>query len=120
MPDRPLTLKVEFTPEFKKNIQRLAKKYRNIRLDIESAIVELQKGNILGDRLSGFDSKTYIYKLRIKNSNIQKGKNAGYRLVYLLESNTIILLLTVYSKSEKEDISVNEIEEIIKNFDTIH
>ncbi|WP_365672290.1 hypothetical protein [Okeania sp. SIO3I5] len=43
--------------------------------------------------------------MRIKNSNIQKGKSSGYRLIYQVESETSVLLLTIYSKTEREDIS---------------
>jgi mRNA-degrading endonuclease RelE of RelBE toxin-antitoxin system len=58
----------------------------------------------------------YIYKVRIKNSNIKKGKSAGYRLIYLLESATSILLLTIYSKTEQEDITVNDINSILQEY----
>ena len=68
------------------------------------------------DRLTGFGSETYVYKLRVKNSNIQKEKSAGYRLIYLLESETSILLLTIYSKAEKEDVTVNDINSILGEY----
>lgn len=109
-------ISIDLTPEYKKNLKELAKKYKKIRSDTEPIILELQKGNFLGDCLTGFESKIYIYKARVKNSNIQKGENAGYRLVYLSESKTSILLLTIYSKSEKEDISINEINLILDNY----
>jgi mRNA-degrading endonuclease RelE of RelBE toxin-antitoxin system len=54
--------------------------------------------------------------VRIRNSNIQKGKSAGYRLIYQVESPTSILLLTIYSKSDREDIGVNEIQDILADF----
>jgi mRNA-degrading endonuclease RelE of RelBE toxin-antitoxin system len=57
-----------------------------------------------------------VYKLRVRNSNIQKGKSAGYRLIYQVESLTNVLLLTIYSKSDREDINVNEIRDIIADF----
>ncbi|BAY74857.1 hypothetical protein NIES25_12730 [Nostoc linckia NIES-25] len=41
------------------------------------------------------------------NINIQKGKSAGYRLIYQLESSTSILLLTIYCESDQEDIGAN-------------
>jgi mRNA-degrading endonuclease RelE of RelBE toxin-antitoxin system len=104
---------IDLTPEYRRNLKYLAKKYRNIRSDIQPLIWELQQGNILGDRLTGFGLDIYIYKVRVKNSNIKKGKSAGYRLIYLLESETSILLLTIYSKSEQEDITVNEINSIL-------
>ena len=109
------SIDISLTPEFKRNLKKLAKRYRNIRLDIQSIIEELQKGNFLGDRLSGY-SDQFIYKVRVKNTNIKKGKSAGYRLIYLLESETTILLLTIYSKSDQEDITVNEVQAIVDEF----
>jgi len=106
-------VQIDLTPEFKKNLKKLAKKYRNIRSDLQSLIVELQQGNFLGDRLVGFESDLYIYKVRVKNSNLKKGKSAGYRVIYLLESETSILLLTIYSKTEQTDITVNDIQAIL-------
>lgn len=58
-----------------------------------------------------------IFKVRVKNSDIQKGKSAGYRLIYQVESATSVLLLTIYSKSEREDISHNEIRSILAEFE---
>ncbi len=40
MPD----ITVSFTPEFKRNIRRLARKYRNIRSDIQPIIAKLTQG----------------------------------------------------------------------------
>ncbi|MEH2380715.1 MAG: hypothetical protein V7K27_17835 [Nostoc sp.] len=54
--------------------------------------------------------------MRVRNSSIQKGKSAGYRLIYQVESPTSILLLTIYSKSDREDIDLNEIRDIVANF----
>jgi mRNA-degrading endonuclease RelE of RelBE toxin-antitoxin system len=70
----------------------------------------------LSDRLVGLCSEIYVYKLRVKNSNIQKGKSAGYRLIYLLESVTSILLLTIYSKAEKEDVTVGDLNSILGEY----
>lgn len=106
-------INIDLTPEYRRNLKSLAKKYRNIRSDLQPLILELQQGNIVGDRLTGFGLEIYVYKVRVKNSNIKKGKSAGYRLIYLLESKTSILLLTIYSKSEQEDITINEINSIL-------
>ncbi|MCG5060257.1 MAG: type II toxin-antitoxin system RelE/ParE family toxin [Limnoraphis sp. WC205] len=108
---------IDLTPEYKRNLKELAKKYRNIRSDTQSVITELQKGNFLGDRLSGFGENYFIYKVRVKNSNLQKGKSAGYRLIYCVESPNSVLLLTIYSKSEQEDISVQAINSILDEFE---
>ena len=50
-----------------------------------------------------------MIKVRVKNSNIQKGKSADYRVIYQVESPTFVLLLTIYAKSDRDDISASEI-----------
>ena len=107
---------MRFADEFEKKLYRLSKKYRNIRQDVQPVIEQLQDNLILGDRLAGFGSNIYVYKVRVKNSNIQKGKSAGYRIIYLLERSTSILLLTIYSKSEQEDISSDDIQAILDDY----
>lgn len=64
-------IKIELTLEFQNNLKKLAKKYRNIRSDLELFIRELRQGNFSGDRISGLKDRT-IYKVRIKNSDIKK------------------------------------------------
>lgn len=44
---------VQFTPEFKRNLRALAKKYRHIRDDVAPVIEALQAGEIPGDQIPG-------------------------------------------------------------------
>jgi len=53
-----------------------------------------------------------VIKVRVKNSNIQKGKSAGYRLIYQVKL-PVVVFLTIYSKSDQSDISPNEILSLI-------
>jgi mRNA-degrading endonuclease RelE of RelBE toxin-antitoxin system len=115
MPNNSEIVNIDLTPEYRNNLRKLAKKYRNIRSDTQGLIEELQQGSRLGDRLSGFGENLYVYKARAKNSNAQKGKSGGYRIIYLLESETSILLLTIYSKSEQADITTEQIQTILDN-----
>ena len=57
-------------------------------------------------------------KVRLKNSDSQRGKSGGYRLIYWIVSTDLIILLDVYSKSDQSDIEVDEIRQIIKGFST--
>jgi mRNA-degrading endonuclease RelE of RelBE toxin-antitoxin system len=79
--------------------------------DIQPVIEQLERGELLGDRLSGLDY--LVFKLRVRNSDIQKGKSGGYRLIYYLKISTTIILLTIYSKSEQDDIAVSDLQQII-------
>ena len=56
--------------------------------------------------------------MRLKNSDSQKGKSGGYRLIYWIVSPEVIVLLDIYSKSDQSDIEVDEIRQIIKGFST--
>jgi mRNA-degrading endonuclease RelE of RelBE toxin-antitoxin system len=108
---------IRFSHEFEEELYRLSKRFRNIRSDVQPLIEQLQEGNILGDRIGGVGEEYVVYKLRVRNSNIQKGKSAGYRLIYQIESPTSLLLLIIYSKSDREDITANEIRDIVANFE---
>ena len=110
-------VQIDLTPEYKRNLRELSKKYRQIRLDTQPVIEQIQAGNFIGDRIPGMGEDYIILKVRVKNSNIQKGKSAGYRMIYQVESPSIVLLLTIYSKSDRTDISLNSIRSIIAEFD---
>lgn len=107
-------IQVQFTNDFQQQVRDLAKRYRKIRLDLQPLIKQLESGDIVGDQVQG--AGYTVFKVRIKNSDIQKGKSAGYRLIYHLESPIRILLLLIYSKSDKADILASEIREVIEEF----
>jgi mRNA-degrading endonuclease RelE of RelBE toxin-antitoxin system len=54
-----------------------------------------------------------VFKVRIKNSDIQRGKRSGYRMVYYLKTPETVLLITIYSKTEQDDVSAAQIRRII-------
>jgi len=73
----------------------------------------LQSGNFIGDRISGLDST--ILKVRAKNSDIPIGKSGGYRIIYQVIPPKCVLLLLIYAKSDRADVSLKEIEDAIRN-----
>ena len=117
MPSRPdKTIQVEYTLEFKRNLRGLTKKYRHIRFDIQPIIEQLQRGEIIGNQIHGIHQT--IFKVKIKNRDIQKGKSSGYRLIYHLKTSTNIVIITIYSKLEQGDISADRIRYIVKEFES--
>ncbi|MFN6472394.1 MAG: type II toxin-antitoxin system RelE family toxin [Nostoc sp. SerVER01] len=82
---------VRFTPPFKRRLKALTKRYRQIQIDIEPIIEQLQAGNFIGDRISGIDLT--VFKVRAKNSDIPTGKSGGYRVIYQVVSDKCVLLL---------------------------
>lgn len=105
------------TPTFKENIQALKRRYRSIQEDIDPSLNDMEIGKFLGDKIQGVSH--VVYKLRLKNRDAQRGKRGGYRLIYCVvpqESLTQVGLLTIYSKSDQEDISIKEVIHIIEQF----
>ena len=107
-------VQVETSGCFERQFRALFKRYRKIRSDVQPVIEQLQSGEVLGDRLSGLN--IVVFKIRVKNSDIQKGKNAGYRLIYQVETLTRIILLAIYAKSDQLSVSTTEIEDIVEAF----
>ncbi|MEL6491202.1 MAG: type II toxin-antitoxin system RelE/ParE family toxin [Cyanobacteria bacterium J06621_3] len=105
-------IRVIFTPLFKRRIKSLAKRYRTIKQDIQPILDELEKGNFLGDQLSGLSITAF--KLRAKNSDIPTGKSGGYRLIYQVYSPECVVLLLIYAKSDQSDVSTQVIEDAAK------
>ncbi|WP_231865552.1 type II toxin-antitoxin system RelE/ParE family toxin [Anabaena sp. FACHB-709] len=96
-------------------MRTLAKKYRSIRNDIQPVIEQLEQGELPGDQIPGIGYT--VFKLRVRNSDTQKGKSGGYRLIYYVKTATGIILLTVYTKSEQVDIAADDIQSIIADYE---
>jgi mRNA-degrading endonuclease RelE of RelBE toxin-antitoxin system len=111
----PSQVKIALTPRFHKDLRELAKRYRSIRTDLQPLIEQLQAGEIPGDRITGI--KYQIFKVRLKNSNIQKGKSGGYRVIYYLKTDEGIILATIYAKSDISDVSNETIIDVIAQYE---
>lgn len=105
---------IRLTPEFQRRLKKLAKKYPQVRSDLEPILKRLSSGEMLGDQIAGIGFS--VFKVRIKNSDNQKGKSGGYRLIYWLRLKEVAVLLDIYSKSGRSDIEVSDIYQIINRF----
>ncbi len=113
MTDAP-SIQILVAPDFQGQLRKLAKRYRNIRSDLQPLFDDLESGNCPGDQISG---ATYtVFKVRVKNSDLQKGKNSGYRVIYQLRDKICILLVTIYSRSNEATLAASEIRAIIDRF----
>ena len=113
MPTDPSKIiEIAYTPEFKRSLRKLARKYRNIQSDLKPVIAQLQAGDLMGDQVIATGNT--LFKARVRNSDIQKGKRSGYRLIYWLKTSRNIILITIYSKLDQGDISAKDIRRIIR------
>jgi len=110
-------VQVSFTSEFKRNIRQLSKKYRHIKSDIQPVIEQLKSGQTPGDQIPRV--RYPVFKIRIQNTDITKGKRSGYRMIYYVKTQTSVILITVYSKTEQGDVSSDTIRRIIAEYENI-
>lgn len=104
-------MEIRYTAEFKRNLRHLAKRYRRIRRDIDPVLAELQAGRIVGTQVPGIGET--LFKVRVRNSDAQRGKSGGYRLIYYLARRDRIILVTIYSKSDQGDVTAAQIRRIL-------
>ena len=103
-----MSYEVRVVNEFKKDVKKLFKKYRSIKTDILDLIEKLEE-----DYNIGIDLGSNLYKIRVKNSDIG-GKSGGYRVIYYTRlPNNRIYLLTIFSKTQKENIDIGKLQPII-------
>ena len=110
MPTTPPT-KVSYAPYFENAAKRLQRKYRHLANDLHPLVEQLEQGETPGDQIPGIGYT--FYKVRVKNSDVAKGKSGGYRVVYYLKTTTHTVLLNIYAKSEASDIALDLIRRII-------
>ncbi len=106
---------VELSERFQKVVKRLLKKYKNIQHDVQDLIDQLKEGRTPGDRLQHVHH--LVYKVRVKNTDAAKGKSGGYRVIYYVRTAERVILITLYSKMEQIDISADEIQQLIADYE---
>ena len=108
-------LQITFTPEFKRNLRQLAKRYHHIKSDLQPILDQLASGSHPGDQVPGV--RFEVFKVRAPNSDASRGKSGGYRVIYFVKSESEVVLVTVYSKTEQSDIAPEDIRQIILTFE---
>ena len=90
-------MRIRFTKRFLKDLKHLSKKQPLVRSDVDDFIATLGQGEHPGDRLQGTDDQA-VYRARLSISGSNRGKSAGYRLIYWVYTAEGIVLLTIYAK----------------------
>ena len=95
-----MSYKIKAIPKFEKELKRLAKKYPSLKAEyielVQSLKQEPEQGTPLGNN---------CYKIRLAIASKGKGKSGGSRVItYVQVLQTTVYLLTIFDKSEKENI----------------
>ncbi len=105
-----MNYKIIPTEYFKQQIRSLLKDYPRIRKDLKELSRILKDNPKCGKSLG-----KKIYKIRLKSSDIPKGKRSGYRVItYVLDESKNVRLLTIYAKSQKSTIRDYELKIILQ------
>lgn len=108
-------VQVVAAPVFTHFLKHLAKKYAHVRKDIEPLIEQLESGETPGDQVKGV--KHAVYKVRVKNSDVAKGKSGGYRVIYYIKAAEQIILIAIYAKTELANLQTEIIKRLIEDFE---
>ncbi len=104
-----MSYKVIPTPDFKKFVKKLAKKYPSLKNDLQQLV-----DTIAENPTTGIDLGHGIYKIRMAITSKGKGKSGGARVITFLVTNEFeVYLVYIYDKSQLDNISKDQILELL-------
>jgi len=101
---------IEYSDNFLKEAKQLSKKFKLLKADLQQAVKEIETQNDLGVYL-GFN----LFKKRVKNSSVPTGKSGGFRIIIYQQIENKIVLISIYSKTQKENLTDEELSTLIKS-----
>ena len=104
-----MSYRIEVSETFKHQLKRLAKKYHSLKNEYAGLIKSLEENPHLGTPIGN-----NCYKIRLAIASKGKGKSGGARVITnIFVSAEIIYLLSIYDKSEKENLTEKELQKLL-------
>ena len=108
----------DYLPEFERGIKVLRKKYPSFENDYDAFLDELEKNPFSGESLG---QHTYKYRMAIASKG--KGKSGGARVItYNLQKQSddevLITLMSIYDKSDMENVSDAYLRSLVKEIES--
>ena len=94
---------------FKREVKNLARKYPAVIDVVNRFISVLETGSHPGARVKSLGK--VVYKERLANPSASRGKSGGFRILYHVKSRDQVILIALYSKTERADITDAEIRQ---------
>lgn len=97
-------------PPFDRQLKRLSKKYPSLKQEFFELIERLEENPEQGTSLGN-----NCYKIRVAIQSKGKGKSGGARVItnFVIAEETVYLL-SIYDKSDKENLSDKELNELLE------
>ena len=106
-------MRIVLTSKFSREAKRLNKKYATFKKDLALKIAEFRKNPHDGESIG-----QSCYKVRMAITSKGKGKSGGSRIITCVKiEKEIIYLLTIYDKSECEDLEDCELKTLLKQIE---
>ena len=103
--------KVILTDNFKKEAKKLVKKYPSLKNEIADLGNKLAENPTTGTPLGN-----NVYKIRLAIKSKGKGKRGGARIMTQVKViKETVYIFSIYNKGEKDDITDQEIKDLIKD-----
>jgi len=114
-----MTNTVEVSPEFKRDIKPLAKKYHSLKQSVDNLQKLLIQNPYLGDSYG-----SGMFKVRLADESKGSGKRGGFRVLYYhlekTDNGITILLTNIFDKSEtgtiKKQDAVKQLNAIVQEY----
>ncbi len=108
-----MSYEVVVTENFKRRAKPLAKKYVSFKTDLAALIDSLEE-----DPAQGVFLGKDCYKIHLAIQSKGKGKSGGARVITCVKiQSETVFLLTIYDKSDKEDLDDTELDELLAEAD---
>ena len=104
-----MNFKIETIPRFEKDVKKLKKKFPKIKNDLIDLISKLSSNPEIGINLG-----ENIFKVRFPNSSIPIGKSGGFRIITYYKTDDVLYLVTIYSKTEQDNILTEKLKKIVQ------
>ena len=105
-----MSYNVQSISVFEKQTKRRLKKYPSLIVELLQLVQSLKQNPQQGTSIG-----KSCFKIRIAIASKGKGKRSGARVItnFIITDNTVYLL-SIYDKSEKDNLSDKELEELLK------
>lgn len=95
---------------FERQARRLIKKYASLKKELYLLVQELKENPKQGTPIG-----KSCFKIRLAITSKGKGKSGGARVIInFVLSEATVYLLSIYDKSEKENLTDRELKELLK------
>ena len=108
---------IDYLEEFKRGAKALRKKYASFESDYNTFLNELEDNPFGGEPLG-----KHTYKHRMAIASKGKGKSGGarvltYNVKRITEDEVVVTLMTIYDKSELENVSDSYIKSLVQQLE---